>query len=209
MEPRTAPIRTVTAARLLCLVRYLVTHDTDYSHVFSTALDMERDFVRLLQRIRSKHVVVFLDSCFSAAIGGRTFEGPLLSGLRRPTRSSRSPSVSLKDMEVGEGRMILSECDDWQVAREARPLFMAYSRTLQWTRSRQIIRGKHLRHRSLRSDSCCGHDANVKASAPDPKWASPTPSTALCSGAGPTGELWQGEWPRSGRAIRCARGQSY
>jgi uncharacterized caspase-like protein len=97
------------------VTRYLVTHDTDYSHVFSTALDMERDFVRLLQRIRSRHVVVFLDSCFSGATGGRTFEGPLLSGLSRPTRS---PSVSLKDMEVGEGRVILSACDDWQVARE-------------------------------------------------------------------------------------------
>src|SRR3954469_14498431 len=69
--------------------RYFVLHDTEYDGIFSTGLSMERDFVHLLGRLQASTVVVFLDSCFSGAAGGRTFEGPVLERLARTTRAPR------------------------------------------------------------------------------------------------------------------------
>ena len=96
--------------------RYLVLHDTAYDSIFATGLDLERDLVRMLERIRARHIVVFLDACFSGAAGGRTFEGPELQKQRRGTRLA---GIDLDKLELGEGRMMLTACDDWQVARES------------------------------------------------------------------------------------------
>ena len=95
--------------------RYLVLHDTEYDSIFATGVDLERDFVRLLERIPAKRVLVFLDCCFSGKAGGRTFEGPTLSKRRHEIRG---PAVDLDQLELGEGRVVISACDDWQVARE-------------------------------------------------------------------------------------------
>jgi uncharacterized caspase-like protein len=104
-----------SARELDSVSRYLVMHDSDYDSIFATGVDLERDFVRLLERIRARQIVVFLDSCFSGRAGGRTFEGSTLTQRRHETRL---PAVDLNQLELGEGRVVVSACDDWQVARE-------------------------------------------------------------------------------------------
>lgn len=96
--------------------RYLVLHDTAYESIFATALDLERDFVHLLERIKARTIVVFIDACFSGAAGGRTFEGPSLHHSRRALRHGR---LAFEDLELGAGRVIISACDDGQVAQES------------------------------------------------------------------------------------------
>jgi uncharacterized caspase-like protein len=96
--------------------RYLVLHDTEYDSVFATGLDMERELPRLFERIhRPRLVLMIVDACFSGRAGGRTFEGPRLRARRSHVRGSR---VSLKGLELGEGRLMIGACDDDQVARE-------------------------------------------------------------------------------------------
>ena len=56
--------------------RYLVLHDTAYDSVYATGLDLEREDSVLIERIRSRLVVVFIDACFS----GRAGFGVLLLG---------------------------------------------------------------------------------------------------------------------------------
>ena len=94
--------------------RYLITHDVDYANVFSTALDMERDLSRLIERIPSALIIVILDTCFSGRGGGRTFEGPLL----RQSRTGWRISTRLSELNLGEGRVIMAACDDDEVAYE-------------------------------------------------------------------------------------------
>jgi uncharacterized caspase-like protein len=96
--------------------RYLVLHDTEYDSVFATGLDMERELPRLFERIhRPRLVLMLIDACFSGRAGGRTFEGPRLRTERSHVRGQR---VSLKGLELGEGRLMIGACDDHQVARE-------------------------------------------------------------------------------------------
>lgn len=94
--------------------RYFVTFDTDYQEIFSSSIDLERDMVRFMNRISSKLVVVILDTCFSGRAGGRTFEGPHLSLLRKDWREG----LRLSTLDLGEGRVMLCACDDDQVAYE-------------------------------------------------------------------------------------------
>jgi uncharacterized caspase-like protein len=97
--------------------RYVIVHDTEYDNIFATAIDMERDLVRLFERIRApKLVLLFMDACFSGRAGGRTFEGPHLSRARAEFR--QTDPISLKNLDLGEGRLMISACDDNQVARE-------------------------------------------------------------------------------------------
>jgi uncharacterized caspase-like protein len=94
--------------------RYLITYDTEYDNIFATAIDVERDLVRIIERIRSSLILVILDACFSGRAGGRTFEGPRLNGLRDHHREA----IQLSALKLGSGRVILSACDDDQVAYE-------------------------------------------------------------------------------------------
>jgi uncharacterized caspase-like protein len=95
--------------------RYLIMHDTDYGNIYATALDLAVDFVRLLERIESRNIVVFMDACFSGRAGGRTFEGP---SLRRLREEFRHGLPSLNELELGEGRIVISACDDNELAGE-------------------------------------------------------------------------------------------
>lgn len=105
-----------TAATIDDAARYLVLHDTDYDSVFATGLDMERDLPRLFERIhRPRLVLMLVDACFSGRAGGRTFEGPRLRAERSYIRGRR---VTLKGLELGNGRLMIGACDDDQVARE-------------------------------------------------------------------------------------------
>ncbi|WP_189530029.1 caspase family protein [Streptomyces roseolilacinus] len=101
--------------------RYLVLHDTEYDHVYATGLSMERELPWLFERITGPPLVVLLvDACFSGRAGGRTFEGPRLRAARASDRAGGT--VSLSELELGEGRLMVGACDDDQVARESAEL---------------------------------------------------------------------------------------
>lgn len=103
------------------IARYLIAHDTEYSSIYATGIDMERDLQRWFERIaQPKWVLMFMDACFSGRAGGRTFEGPNLRRARADARETRP--ISLKQLDLGEGRLMMSACDDDQVAREERDL---------------------------------------------------------------------------------------
>jgi uncharacterized caspase-like protein len=98
--------------------RYLVTHDTSYGSVFATAIDMERDLTQLFKRLAPPRLVLLLiDACFSGLAGGRTFEGPMLGSMRGNTRGGGDP-ISLADLDLGEGRLMIAACGDAELARE-------------------------------------------------------------------------------------------
>lgn len=105
-----------TTAGIDDAARYLVTHDTEYESVYATGLDMERELPRLFERIhRPQLILMLIDACFSGRAGGRTFEGPRLRAERAHVRGGQ---VSLKGLELGEGRLMIGACDEDQVARE-------------------------------------------------------------------------------------------
>jgi uncharacterized caspase-like protein len=98
--------------------RYLVAHDTDHEAVYADGIDMERELARWCERLSGPAVVlILLDACFSGRAGGRTFEGPHLRRARSALRSS--VPISLKDLDLGEGRVMIGACADDQVARES------------------------------------------------------------------------------------------
>ena len=97
--------------------RYLVAHDTDHENIYATGIDMERELPRWYERIQQpKLVLLFIDACFSGRAGGRTFEGPRLRRARSGTR--QAGRLSLRTLDLGEGRLMMAACDDDQVARE-------------------------------------------------------------------------------------------
>lgn len=103
--------------------QYLILHDTSYARIFSTGLDMEQDIARLMRRLHKPELVVlFLDSCFSGRAGGRTFEGPRFkdqaNGQSSPVNFIEDGPVSIKNLELGRGRVIIAAADDHQVAQE-------------------------------------------------------------------------------------------
>ncbi|WP_327000399.1 caspase family protein [Dactylosporangium sp. NBC_01737] len=101
--------------------RYLIMHDTDYDNIYATGIDMERDLARWFERLKLPRLVLLIaDACFSGRAGGRTFEGPALRRSRAGTRAAEP--ISLKALDLGEGRLMLSACTDTQVAREDRTL---------------------------------------------------------------------------------------
>jgi uncharacterized caspase-like protein len=100
--------------------RYLIPYDTEYSNIFTTGIDMERELPLWFQRMnKPKLITFFIDSCFSGRAGGRTFEGP---ELLRSRALERGESIRLRELELGEGRLMMAACDDDQVAREDRRL---------------------------------------------------------------------------------------
>jgi uncharacterized caspase-like protein len=94
--------------------RYIITHDADYDNLFATAVDMDRDIRRVVERIRSELVIIVLDTCFSGQAGGKTFEGPHLMKTNREWRDA----IRLSDLELGAGRIILAAADSNGVAVE-------------------------------------------------------------------------------------------
>ena len=98
---------------------YLIAHDTDYERIYSTGIDMAHDVTRWLQRLRADLAVVFLDACFSGAAGGRTFGGPVHLANRGRFRDEL---ISVKDLDLGAGRVIIAAADDDEVAIESESL---------------------------------------------------------------------------------------
>jgi hypothetical protein len=75
---------------------YWVTHDAEIDDLYSTALN-NNTIVRMLDRVRAKKMVVFLDSCYSAATVNRTDKTRALSRVKIPY-----------DKFKGEGRAIIT-----------------------------------------------------------------------------------------------------
>ncbi|ACY13723.1 caspase family protein [Haliangium ochraceum] len=98
---------------------YLVAHDTLYERIYATGIDMEHDMARWLQRLGVRLAVLFLDACFSGGAGGRTFCGPTRRENR--TRFLDEP-ITLEELDLGEGRVIIAAAKDDQVALESRSL---------------------------------------------------------------------------------------
>ncbi|WP_428265674.1 caspase family protein [Haliangium sp.] len=99
---------------------YLIAHDTTYERIYSTGIDMEREVTRWLHRLRARLVVMFLDACFSGRAGGRTFGGPTHLAYRDRFRDDEP--ISIKDLELGLGRVIVAAADDDEVALESASL---------------------------------------------------------------------------------------
>jgi len=98
--------------------RYLLAYDTEYAHIHPTSLGMETDVPDWLSRLHdAKLVLLVLDCCFSGRAGGRSVMGPLL---RAAGISSLADErlVSLSELELGAGRIILCASDDNQFAQE-------------------------------------------------------------------------------------------
>jgi uncharacterized caspase-like protein len=106
-----------TAASIDKTSRYIILYDTEYESIFATGLDMERNLHAMcFDRIRARHIVLFVDTCFSGRSGGRTFEGPHL--LRWRSKQGLRGPIRLDAMQLGEGRIIVTACDDNELARE-------------------------------------------------------------------------------------------
>jgi uncharacterized caspase-like protein len=105
-----------TSHQVDAISRYLIMYDTLRENIYGTGLDLERDVVRLFERIKSNLILVFIDSCFSGMAGGRTFEGP---NLVKASLDFRGPKgSSLQELKLGEGRAMITACKDNEVARE-------------------------------------------------------------------------------------------
>jgi hypothetical protein len=87
------------------LAKYLVPLDADPDDLFSTALPMD-DIQTILARIEAERVVVFLDSCYSGAAGGRTFASKKL-GLR-DVRVQAADDLFLDRLARAKGRVIIT-----------------------------------------------------------------------------------------------------
>ena len=98
---------------------YLIAHDTQHDRIYSTGIDMVHDVSRWLERLRVRLAVMFLDACFSGAAGGRTFGGPLHLANRERFRGGE---VSIADLDLGEGKIIIAAASDDEVALELRSL---------------------------------------------------------------------------------------
>ncbi len=99
---------------------YLIPHDTDYGRIYSSAISMELEIPRWFERLaEASLVVLFVDACFSGAVGGRTFAGPVF--MERPSAPGflHDPKpISLMNLKLGRGHVILCAADDQQIARE-------------------------------------------------------------------------------------------
>jgi Caspase domain len=82
------------------LAKYLVPIDADPNDLYSTALPMD-EFQTIFDRLESERAVVFLDTCYSGAAGGRTFAAAR-------TRASRVDDFFLERLTRSRGRAIVA-----------------------------------------------------------------------------------------------------
>jgi hypothetical protein len=82
------------------LAKYLISSDADPDDLFSTALPMD-DLQTIFGRIEAERVVVFIDTCFSGAAGGRTF-------MSQRTRAVNVDDLFLDRLTRSKGRAIIS-----------------------------------------------------------------------------------------------------
>lgn len=92
------------------LAKYLVPTDADPNDLYSTALPMD-EFQVIFDRIEADQLVVFLDSCYSGAAGGRTFAS-------KRTRAVRVDDIFLDRLTRSKGRAIVTASRTSEVSVE-------------------------------------------------------------------------------------------
>lgn len=98
--------------------RFLIAHDTDYEAIFSTGISLSSELNAFFERLYiSKNTICLIDACFSGIAGGRGVFGP---ALERRLGQYRQHKVSLKALDMGYGKAIITACRDDQVAYEDR-----------------------------------------------------------------------------------------
>jgi hypothetical protein len=92
------------------LAKYLVPVDADPNDLYSTALPMD-ELQTIFDRIEARRVVMFLDSCYSGAAGGRTFAS-------KRTRATRVDDLFLDRLTRSSGRAIITAARSAEVSIE-------------------------------------------------------------------------------------------
>jgi uncharacterized caspase-like protein len=99
--------------------RYLIAHDTEFFAIHATGIDLDHDILQWLNYLSAaKLVVLVIDSCFSGAAGGRTIMGPKLAAQPTIPFLAEPKPISLRELDLGGGLVILCAADENQVARE-------------------------------------------------------------------------------------------
>jgi hypothetical protein len=92
------------------LAKYLVPIDAEPDDLYSTALPMD-ELQTIFGRIEAERVVVFLDSCYSGAGGGRTFTS-------KKVRASYLDDLFLERLARSKGRAIVTASRPTEVSLE-------------------------------------------------------------------------------------------
>jgi uncharacterized caspase-like protein len=92
------------------LAKYLVPIDAEPDDLYSTALPMD-ELQTIFGRIEAERVVVFLDSCYSGAGGGRTFTS-------KKVRASHLDDLFLERLARSKGRAIVTASRPTEVSLE-------------------------------------------------------------------------------------------
>jgi hypothetical protein len=92
------------------LAKYLVQIDADPNDLYSTGLPMD-EFQTIFDRLDAERAVVFLDTCYSGAAGGRTFAAAR-------TRASRVDDLFLERLTRSRGRAIVAASRSNEVSIE-------------------------------------------------------------------------------------------
>ena len=91
--------------------KYLVPFDADLDDLFATGISMS-EIQTFFNRLESKQVLFFIDSCYSGEAGGRSFQNPVFRG-------RHILSTEFLDNLAGEGRLVITACDVNEVSLEA------------------------------------------------------------------------------------------
>jgi hypothetical protein len=96
------------------LSKYLIPQDADPDDLYTTALAMD-ELQTIFGRIEAERIVVFLDSCYSGAGGGRTFAA-------KKTRAGSVDEQFLERLTRSKGRVIVTASNTREVSVELREL---------------------------------------------------------------------------------------
>ncbi|HYL80221.1 MAG TPA: caspase family protein, partial [Candidatus Acidoferrum sp.] len=92
------------------LAKYLIPSDADPDDLYSSALPMD-ELQTIFGRIEAERVVVFLDTCYSGAAGGRTF-------VAKKTRATTVDDLFLERLTRSKGRAIITASRTNEVSLE-------------------------------------------------------------------------------------------
>jgi uncharacterized caspase-like protein len=96
------------------LAKYLIPSDAEADDLYSSALPMD-ELQTIFGRIEADRVVAFLDTCYSGAAGGRTFQS-------RRTRAAGIDDLFLERLTRSRGRAIVTASRPSEVSIELQEL---------------------------------------------------------------------------------------
>ncbi len=98
-----------TAAKAEAQTGYIVTHDTDTSNLYGTALAMDELKRVVVDRLRSRRVVTFLDTCFS---------GDTVRWAKGGKALSLVPPSAFQGVAQGTGRVVIGSSQGTEISWE-------------------------------------------------------------------------------------------